>query len=61
MNIAQSLHRAARKIGIKNKYAEREIKKDGVLRAAVIDNEGEALNRAEKTKRFTEWKRVQGY
>ncbi len=60
MNIAKTLHRAARKIGIKNKYAVKEIKERGKTRAAVLLKDGETLNRAEKTARFGEWARVQG-
>jgi hypothetical protein len=50
-----------RAIGIKNKYAVREIKEHGKLRAAVIvsDEEQKTLGRKERLERFRQWQKEQ--
>jgi hypothetical protein len=49
-------------LGLKNKYALREIKEGGKLRAAVLlsDEERETLSKAERMERFRQWQKEQG-
>jgi hypothetical protein len=51
-----------RAIGIRNKYAVREIKEHGKLRGAVLlsDEERETLTRKERAERFRQWQKEQG-
>jgi hypothetical protein len=51
-----------RAIGIKNKYAVREIKENSKLRGAVLlsDEERETLGRKERAERFRQWQKEQG-
>jgi hypothetical protein len=51
-----------RAIGLKNKYAVKEIKQDGKLRAAILlsDDERETLGRKERIERFKMWQTEQG-
>jgi hypothetical protein len=51
-----------RAIGLKNKYAVREIKEDGRLRAAVLlgDKEQKTLSKEDRIERFKQWKKEQG-
>jgi hypothetical protein len=48
-------------LGLKNKYAKKEIKEDGRLRAAVLlsDRERETLSKAERLERFKKWREEQ--
>jgi hypothetical protein len=55
------IRKARRLIGLKNRYAVREIKNDkGKLRGAVLVGEGEALSIKEKKERFRAWQAEQG-
>jgi hypothetical protein len=51
-----------RTLGIKNKYAVREIKEGGKLRAAVLlsDDERKTLTKTERMERFKKWREEQG-
>jgi hypothetical protein len=51
-----------RAIGLKNKYAVRELKEGGKLRAAVLltDDERKTLSREDRIKRFKQWQKEQG-
>jgi hypothetical protein len=55
-------NRFKRKIGLKNKYAVKEINEGGRLRAAVIltDEEQKTLGRAERAGRFRKWRKEEG-
>jgi hypothetical protein len=55
-------NRLKQAIGLKNKYAVKEIKKDSTPRAAVIltDGEQKTLGRAERVERFRKWREEQG-
>jgi hypothetical protein len=59
MNLFGKLKRT---LGLKNKYAVREIKEGGKLRAAVLlsDNERETMSKAERLERFKKWREEQG-
>jgi hypothetical protein len=55
------LSKARRLIGLKNRYAIREIKDDkGKLRAAVLAEQGEELTVKERKERFRAWREEQG-
>jgi hypothetical protein len=57
------LFRKIRKaLGLKNKYAVKEIKEDGKLRAAVIlsEKEQKTLSKEDRIERFKQWKKEQG-
>jgi hypothetical protein len=56
------LSRFKRAVGIKNKYAVREIQTLGKLRAAALlsDGEKETLSKAERQERFRRWRKEQG-
>jgi hypothetical protein len=49
-------------LGLKNKYAVKEIKEGGKLRAAVLltDEERETLTKADRLERFNKWRKEQG-
>jgi hypothetical protein len=59
MNLFKKFKRA---IGLRNKYAVKEIKEDGKLRAAVLltDDERRTLSKEERIKRFRQWQKEQG-
>jgi hypothetical protein len=59
MKLFDKLNRA---IGIKNKYAVREIKEDGRLKAAALlsNEERQTLSRKERMERFRQWQKEQG-
>jgi hypothetical protein len=55
------LRKARRFIGLKNRYAVREIKNDkGKLRGAVLVAQGEELTVKERKERFRAWQEEQG-
>jgi hypothetical protein len=55
------LRKARRLIGLKNRYAVREIKNDkGKLRGAVLVEQGEDLTVKERKERFRAWREEQG-
>jgi hypothetical protein len=49
-------------LGLRNKYAVREIKEDGKLRAAILlsDDDRKTLSKAERIERFKKWWKEQG-
>jgi hypothetical protein len=49
-------------LGSKNKYAVKELKKGGRLRAAALlsEEERETLSKAERVERFKKWREEQG-
>jgi hypothetical protein len=51
-----------RAVGLKNKYALRELHEGGALRGAVLltDAERQTLGRAERQERFRRWREEQG-
>jgi hypothetical protein len=53
--------RFKRAVGLKNKYAVKEIKDGGKLRAAVLlsDDERKTLSKAERMERFKKWREEQ--
>jgi hypothetical protein len=59
MKLFNKLKRA---VGLKNKYAVKEIKENGRLRAAVIlaDGEQKTLSNAERAERFRKWRKEEG-
>jgi hypothetical protein len=61
MNIFNFLRRIVRRPGVRNKYALKEIKEDGNLRAAVLlpDDERVTLSKAERLERFKRWHKAE--
>jgi hypothetical protein len=58
-----SLFRKLRKaLGLKNKYAVRELKEGGKLQAAILltDEEQKTLSKTERLERFRRWREEQG-
>jgi hypothetical protein len=55
-------NRLKRAVGLKNKYAVKEINEGGKLWAAVIltDGEQKTLSKAERMERFRKWRREEG-
>jgi hypothetical protein len=62
MAIFNILRKAARKLGIKNKYTLNEIKKGGNVRAAVLltDEERMTFTKQERLERFRKWRKAEG-
>jgi hypothetical protein len=55
------LRKIKKALGLKNRYAVKELKEGGRLKAAVLLNDGEreTLSKAERLERFRKWREEQ--